>query len=312
MGLPNRQFNVRTSARRLIPALLACIACQGGQTVTVPTQYATLNGAVTSSLGGGLAGATVVITPSGAMALAAITTNANGNYAAASVPITNRGGSIAVSNVPTACAAPKATAYGTLTEGRVTTVNITVTCQTPVDSLTGAITSTSGTPLANVRVVATPTSDSALGAVTTNASGVFVVAPIPSTSGTITLSNVPANCVTPSPVSYSGTGSTVIDNIGLTCSSSGVGSVTGTISSSLGGPLSKVGVIVTPYGGLALPAVPSDARGAYDATGVPVSNSTGSVSVTNLPGNCSDPGLTPYSSLTNGGTVTVNITVTCH
>jgi hypothetical protein len=160
--------------------------------------------------------------------------------------------------------------------------------------------------------VATPTSDTALGVVTTSASGAFVVAPIPSTSGTITLSNVPSNCVTPSPVSYTGTSSTVIANIGLTCSSSGVGSVTGTISSSLGGPLSKVGVIVTPFGGLPLPAVPSDTSGAYDATGVPVSNSTGAVTVTNLPANCSDPGATPYSSLTNAGIVTVNIPVTCH
>jgi hypothetical protein len=295
-----------------MPFLLACIACPGGQTVTPPAQYAAINGAVTSSLGGGLGGATVVITPAGASALAAISTNANGNYTAASVPVTNQGGSIAVGNVPSNCAAPKSTTYQTLTAGRALTVNITVTCQTPVDSLTGTITSNSGTPLANVNVVATPTSGSALAAVTTNASGVFVVAPISSTSGTIALSNVPANCVTPSPVSYAGSGgSTVNVDVALTCSSSGVGAITGTINSSLGGTLAGVGVTVTPHGGLALPAVPSNASGAYDATGVPVSDGTGYITVSNLPANCTAPSAASYSGLASGGTLTVNITIPC-
>jgi hypothetical protein len=304
---------VRPSARRLIPVLLACVSCQGGQAVTVPTQYAVINGAVTSSLGGGVAGATVVITPSGGSSLAAITTNANGNYTAPSVPVTNQGGRIAVSGVPSSCATPQPTTYEPLVAGFARTVNIAVTCQTPVDSLTGTVTSNSGASLAHVGVVATPAGDSALAAVTTSASGAFVVAPIPSTSGAITLSSVPANCVTPSPVSYTGTGAnTVTSNIVLTCSSSGVGVITGTISSSLGGTLSGVGVVVTPYGALPLPAVPSNGTGVYRATGVPVSNSTGSVTVAGLPANCGDPGSTPYSSLVNGATITVNVTVTCH
>lgn len=302
---------MRFSARQLTPFLLACVSCQGGQSVTVPTQYAAINGAVTSSLGGGLAGATVRITPTGATALAAITTNAKGNYAAPSVPITNQGGTITVSNVPSSCAAPKPTSYQTLAVGRVLIENFTVTCQTPADSLSGTITSSIGAPLANVSVVATPTGAAALTAVTTNASGAFVVTPIPSTSGTITLASVPANCVTPSPASYTSTGSNTTANFALTCPSSGVGAITGTISSSLGGTLSGIGVVATPYGGLSLPAVSSNASGGYRATGVPVSNSTGSITMTNLPANC-DPGATAYSSLTNGATITVNITVTCH
>jgi hypothetical protein len=163
-----------------------------------------------------------------------------------------------------------------------------------------------------VSVVATPTSSSALAAVTTDASGVFVVTPIPSTSGTITLSDVPAACETPSPVSYTGSGgSTVTANIALTCSSSGVGVITGTISSSLGGTLSGIGVTVTPHGSLALPAVPSNASGAYRATGVPVSDGTGSVTVSNLPSNCTAPSAASYAGFVNGGTLTVNITVPC-
>lgn len=303
---------MRFSVRRLIPILLACASCQGGQAITPPTQYASINGAVMSSMGGGLAGATVVISPAGASALAAITTNSNGSFSAASVPVTNQGGSIAVGNVPSNCAAPKSTSYQTLTAGRALTLNITVTCQTPVDSLTGTITSNSGAPLANVSVVATPTSGSALAAVTTNASGVFVVAPISSTSGTIALSTVPANCVTPSPVSYAGNGGSVVTvDIALTCSSSGVGAIAGTISSSLGGTLSGVGVTVTPHGGLALPAVPSNTNGVYHATGVPVSDGTGYFTVSDIPSNCTAPSATSYTGLASGGTLTVNITVPC-
>lgn len=306
---------VRSSARGFTALLLACISCQGGQAITVPAQYATINGAVTSTLGGGLAGAAVMITPIGASPLAAITTGANGQYAASTVPVTNQGGTIAVSHVPSSCAAPKPTTYQTLVVGRALTVNIAVTCQTPADSVTGTITSnSSGARLANVGVIATPTGDSAFTAVSTNASGVFVVSPIPSTSGTITLSNVPANCVTPAPANYafSGGASAVVSNFTLSCSSSGVGAITGTISSSLGGTLPGIGVVVTPYGGLSLPAVSSNASGVYRATGVPVSNSTGFVGVSNVPANCDDPGATAYSSLTNGTTITVDIVVTCH
>jgi large repetitive protein len=277
-----------------------------------PSQYASISGAVMNSLGGGLAGAKVVITPTGASPLAAITTSSSGAFSASTVPVTNAGGSIAVSNVPFNCVAPPPTSYQTLAAGRTLTVNIPVTCQTPADSLTGTITSSSGAPQANVSVVATPTNGTAMAAVTTNSSGAFVVTPIALTGGTITLSGVPADCETPLPVRYaSSSGATATVNITLTCSSSGVGVVTGTVSSSLGGSLPGVAVTVTPHGRLALPAVPSNASGVYTATGVPVSDGTGSVTLSNLPSNCSAPNAAAYGVLVNGGTLTVNITVPC-
>lgn len=303
---------MRAPVFRIVPILLATLACQGGQAVVPPSQYASISGAVMSSLGAGLGGAKVVITPTGASALAAITTSSSGSFTAAAVPVTNQGGSIAVSHVPFNCTTPKPTDYRTLVAGRVLSVTIPVTCQTPADSLTGTITSSSGAPLANVSVIATPTNGSAAAAVTTNASGVFVVTPIALTGGTLTLSSVPATCETPSPVSYtSSSGSAMTVDIALTCSSSGVGVVTGTITSSLGGALSGVAVTVTPHGGLALPAVPSSAIGVYRATGVPVSDGTGSVTVSSLPANCTAPSATAYGVLVNGGILTVNITVPC-
>lgn len=265
-----------------------------------------------SSLGGGLSGAKVVITPTGASALAAVTTSSSGSFTAAAVPVTNQGGNIAVSNVPVNCVTPQPTDYQMLVAGKVLSVTIPVTCQTPADSLTGTITSTSGAPLANVSVVATPTNGSAMAAVTTNASGVFVVTPIALTGGTLTLSMVPATCETPAPVRYaSSSGNSMTVDLTLTCSSSGVGVITGTITSSLGGTLSAVAVTVTPHGGLALPAIPSSTTGVYRATGVPVSDGTGSVTVSSLPANCSAPSATSYGVLVNGGTLTVNITVPC-
>jgi hypothetical protein len=303
---------VRATVFRIVPITLASLACQGGQAVVPPSQYASITGAVTSTLGGGLSGAKVVIAPTGASALAAITTSASGSFSAAAVPVTNQGGNISVGNVPLNCAAPKPTGYQTLVAGKVLTVNITVTCQTPADSVTGTIASNTGAPLANVSVVATPANGSALAAVTTNASGNFVITPVASTSGTITLSSIPATCETPLPVSYRGSGgSSVAVDIALTCSSSGVGVITGTITSSLGGTLSAVAVTVTPHGGLSLPAVSSSATGVYTATGVSVSDGTGSVAVSNLPVNCSAPSATSYGVLVNSGTLTVNITVPC-
>ena len=76
-----------------------------------PSQYASISGAVMSSLGGGLSGAKVVITPTGASALAAVTTSSSGSFTAAAVPVTNQGGNIAVSNVPVNCVTPTPTDY---------------------------------------------------------------------------------------------------------------------------------------------------------------------------------------------------------
>jgi|GEM_PF-6605899 hypothetical protein len=96
------------------------------------------------------------------------------------------------------------------------------------------------------------------------------------------------------------------------CSSStgpSTGTVNGGVTSSLGGGIKAATVIITPTGGSALPAVQTTPSGTYSVTSVP--DGSGSVALSNLPANCTAPSPAAYSGLTGGGTVTVNVTVTC-
>jgi hypothetical protein len=83
-------------------------------------------GTITSSLGGGIVGAKVTVTPSGASALAAVTTGSAGAYTVNSVP--TGGGSVAISSLPGNCTVPSAKSYSGLAAGKIDTVNVTVTC----------------------------------------------------------------------------------------------------------------------------------------------------------------------------------------
>ncbi|HWZ58701.1 MAG TPA: hypothetical protein VNW46_06945, partial [Gemmatimonadaceae bacterium] len=57
------------------------------------------------------------------------------------------------------------------------------------------------------------------------------------------------------------------------------------------------------------PAVSSSATGAYSVGNVPVG--TGTIAVSSLPSTCTAPSPQSYTGVTNGATLTVNITVTC-
>jgi hypothetical protein len=107
-------------------------------------------------------------------------------------------------------------------------------------------------------------------------------------------------------------GDTVTVNVTVTCSAL-VGAVRGTVTSSLGGGLANVGVIVTPTGGAALGTVLTGAGGAFIVGGVPLADGNGSVTLTNVPANCTAPANpTSYSGLGYGDTVMApNITLTC-
>ena len=87
------------------------------------------------------------------------------------------------------------------------------------------------------------------------------------------------------------------------------GVVAGTVSSSRGGGLAGVSVVVTPTGAGALPAVTTTASGSYSVSGVPVGS--GAVAVSGVPSTCSAPASATYNGLATGGTATVNIVVTC-
>ncbi|HZS60099.1 MAG TPA: hypothetical protein VFA43_12570 [Gemmatimonadaceae bacterium] len=298
----------------MLVLLASCGSHHSSSTSTGPAATGTIVGTVTSSLGGSLAGVSIVVTPNGGTALAAVITSASGAFVAASVPTTPDDGTLTLSSLPANCAAPTP-AYTGLTGSDTVTVNITVICSPLVGTLRGTITSSMGGGLQNVGVVVTPHGGSALATALTSASGAYVVGNVPLADGTgsIALTNVPANCSSPASTSYSGlaSGDTVTVSVTLTCAAN-AGAVTGTVTSSMGGTvLAGVQVVVTPTGGSALPAVTTNSSGVYTVGGVPIGSGAGTVTVGNVPGYCTAPSAASYTGLTNGVTVTTNVTVPC-
>jgi sugar lactone lactonase YvrE len=89
------------------------------------------------------------------------------------------------------------------------------------------------------------------------------------------------------------------------------GTVAGTVTSSLGGAISGVTISVTPSSGTAPSEVTSDGDGGFSISGVPVADGKGTISLAELPDNCTDPGAISYSGLANGQTVTKDVEVDC-
>jgi hypothetical protein len=89
------------------------------------------------------------------------------------------------------------------------------------------------------------------------------------------------------------------------------GTVAGTVTSSLGGPISGITISVTPASGTAPSDVTTDGDGEFSVSGVPVADGKGTISLAGLPDNCTDPGTIAYSGLANGQTVTKEIEVDC-
>ncbi|HKS05810.1 MAG TPA: carboxypeptidase-like regulatory domain-containing protein [Gemmatimonadaceae bacterium] len=144
----------------------------------------------------------------------------------------------------------------------------------------------------------------------TNGAGAYSIPGVATGSRTVSVSNLPAGCTAPASQNATVTsGGTAVVNFSVTCTVP-TGTISGTISSSLGGGISGAQVVVTPTGGSALPGVATSGAGAYSVGGVPTIPPTGSITLANLPAGCTNPGATPYSGLTTGG-LTVNITVTC-
>jgi hypothetical protein len=178
----------------------------------------------------------------------------------------------------------------------------------PTGSIAGLVSSPQRGPLAGV--LATVTSGGLTG--TTDASGNYSVSGVATGPKSVSLSNLPSGCI--APVSQSVTvpsGGTATANFSVQCSVPS-GSIGGTISSSQGGGLGGVSVTATPTGGSAVAAVSTSGSGAYSIPSVPVGAAgTGSLALGNLPTNCTNPGAIAYSGLTNGGSITVDVTVSC-
>jgi len=98
---------------------------------------------------------------------------------------------------------------------------------------------------------------------------------------------------------------------GNTTGPSSTGTVTGLVSSSNGGGLAGVHVILTPSGSTALGAVTTSSSGRFVVPNVPVGNTgTGAISISNLPSGCTT-ATQSYSSLAAGDTVAVTVTANC-
>lgn len=179
----------------------------------------------------------------------------------------------------------------------------------PVGDLTGSVSSPQRGALSGVQVAVSGSATNA----TTASGGVYSFTGLPIGPKTVSIvaASLPSGCTAPASQSTSIVGSSSVTvNFSVTCTVP-VGTVQGTVSSSLGGGLAGVTAIVTPTALAAQPGVLTDANGLYSRNNVPVAAGTGSVSLQNLPANCTDPGAQPYSGLTDGGSVTINITVSC-
>jgi hypothetical protein len=176
-------------------------------------------------------------------------------------------------------------------------------------TVSGSVTS-GGTGVSGASVTVTPSGQSALASVTTSGTGTYSVSSVPVGSGTVTVSNLPSGCATPAASNYSGltANGTATINVAVTCTQ--LGTVSGTVTnSSTSAGIAGATIVVTPTGGTALASVTTSSSGVYTVHNVPLGG--GAVAVSNLPSGCTTPAATSYSGVTAGGTVTVNIAVTC-
>jgi hypothetical protein len=177
----------------------------------------------------------------------------------------------------------------------------------PTGTIAGNVTSPQRGPLSGVLV---SVSGGASGS--TNGAGAYSISGVNTGPRTVSLSNLPAGCTTPAPQTTTVTnGGTSTVDFSVQCSVPS-GTINGTISSSQGGGLQGVSVTATPTGGSAVGPASTSGTGAYSLASVPVGGAgTGSLALGNLPVNCTNPGAIPYSGLTDGGSITVDVTVSC-
>ncbi len=182
----------------------------------------------------------------------------------------------------------------------------------PTGTVAGTVTSSLGGPISGATVSITPSSGTAPSDVTTDGDGKFSISSVPVADGkgTISLADLPDNCTDPGSISYSGlaNGQTLTKDIEVDCDPL-TGTVAGTVTSSLGGPLEDVHVSVDPDGDAAPVEVATDADGKFSIAGVPVGS--GTVSLSGVPDNCSAPAASTYEGLSGGSTKTVDIEVPC-
>ncbi len=179
-------------------------------------------------------------------------------------------------------------------------------------TVSGAVSTNVGGALGGVSVTVTPSNGTALPAVGTSSDGVYAVTGVPAGDGTVAITGVPSGCTIPAPVPYSGVsaGGAAMANMVVTCTPP-TGTVSGTVTSTLGGGVSGATIIVTPTNGAALRPVKATTDGSYVVNSVPVAAASGVVAIASVPPNCTAPKSSSYYGLMGGANVTVNIVVFC-
>lgn len=178
----------------------------------------TIAGTVTSPQIGTINGVTVTAT-AGVTSLNATTAGA-GAYSIGTVP--TGPASVAITGgLPAGCTNP-GSQNTTVNNGATSTVNFTVTCPTPVGTVSGAIAFTGASPSpTGISVVVTPTGGAAQPSVSPNAGGNYTRnnVPVGTGAGSVALSNLPAGCTNPGNGSYTGltSGGTQTVNFTVAC-----------------------------------------------------------------------------------------------
>lgn len=179
----------------------------------------------------------------------------------------------------------------------------------PTGGIQGSLSTTTPGPLAGITVTVAPGGASAV----SDPAGAFALAGVPAGTVALSLSGVPPSCTTqPSYLVSVLPGQVTTINLVIPCAPPQLlGTVSGSVQASIGGPIQGASVTVIPSGLPAEPPVTSDATGTYTVAAVDVSDGTGTLNVGGLPAGCVDPGTIPYSGLVSGGSVTLNVVVVC-
>lgn len=211
---------VRRSSVLLTGFLLLIAAGCHDDDGTGPAPTGTVAGTISSSLGGPLEGVEVTVAPTSGTAPGAVTTGADGKFSVSGVAVADGKGTISLAGLPDNCTDPGDIAYTGLANGVTMTKDIEVTCEPPLGTVTGVVTSSLGGPLADVTVSLDPDGDAAAVTDTTAADGSYTFASVPVGAGSVSLTDgIPDNCSAPSAASYEGLedDSTKTVNFEVTC-----------------------------------------------------------------------------------------------
>lgn len=166
-------------------------------------------------------------------------------------------------------------------------------------NVSGTVSSPERDALAGVTVTASPGGQSAV----TDANGAYLVTGVPAGSVTLALGNLPAGCSDPGARAVAlASGATATADFSVACTGDAAPTIGGSVSSDRGDPLASITVTASPGGQTAV----TGADGRYE---VAISAVTVTLTLSNLPDGCLDPGSRTINGF--GGVVSSDFSVPC-